>query len=104
MSYFHVTRAEDIPSILLDGLVPQVGPRSSAFGEERAGVFLFTSFESAEHATMNWLGEEFGDDEPLALLEVDLPQSIVSHSVVPWELIVEEAIPPAFVRVVTLDF
>lgn len=75
MRFFHVTKAENLPSILQDGLVPSVGSRSQAAKERHPAVFLFSSRDAMENALMNWLGEEFGEDEELAVLQIDLSDS-----------------------------
>lgn len=70
MSVFHVTRRDDVPSILLQGLVPQIGPRSCLLGEATPAIYLFPDQVSVEDALMNWLGDAF-EGEELVVLEID---------------------------------
>lgn len=74
VTFYHVTPARNVPSILRNGLTPQIGDRSKQISESPA-VFLFPSMEDAEDAVGGWLGDEFDDREPLALLRVTIPQS-----------------------------
>lgn len=67
---YHVTPAENLPSILERGLVPRIGGRSAMFGETSKGVYLFNSAEACESGLMNWLGDEFENAE-LVVLEFD---------------------------------
>lgn len=65
---YHVTRKEDLPSILAEGLQPRIGPRSIQIGESSPAVYFFPDMESVENALLNWLGEEFDDDEIVVLV------------------------------------
>lgn len=69
---FHVTPASNVPSIMQRGLIPQIGSRS-ALMEQESGIYLFKTEDAAADAVASWLGDEFEEDEPLALLEVNLP-------------------------------
>lgn len=106
MPYWHVTPTENLPGILRDGLMPQVGPRSSDLGEEEPAVYLFTDLASVETALSNWLGEWF-EDEPeearLALIEVTLPADARFAEGAGFEIVVLEPIPAEAIRVVTDD-
>ena len=73
--YFHVTPLKNLESILENGLIPQIGERSLEIGEPIEAVFLFPNFEEMNDALYNWLGEEFDDDEDLAILQIDLPDN-----------------------------
>ena len=75
-AYYHVTREADLSSIMAEGLVPRIGPRSEKTGEAAPAVYLFPDLASLEDAMANWLGDEFPDDEPLAVLEVTMPAPI----------------------------
>jgi hypothetical protein len=66
---YHVTPTRNVKSILAKGLVPSIGARSSQL-ETESNLFFFPSKDAAEDALMNWLGDEFPEDEPLALLAV----------------------------------
>lgn len=95
-TFYHVTLAENLPLIMEKGLVPSVGERSKKMSEREA-VFLFASRGDAEDAVMNWLGDEFDDDDDdLALLEVTLPAEIAIYREhgIDWEVYVKDRIPP----------
>src|SRR5947208_3204205 len=99
MPYYHVTPTANIPRIKKEGLLPQVGPRAQAM-EQEGGIYLFTSLGYAEDATAQWLGDEFDEDQPLALLEVTLPPGAQTHPTsVDWEITVTDPIPPQYIKV-----
>ena len=89
---YHVTPVKNLKQILKQGLVPQIGTRSELLGEPQPAIFLFRSILDAEEALMNWLGDEF-EDEPLALLKVNLPLDL-AHKEQDFETQVFEKIPP----------
>lgn len=92
MALYHVTPTINIPSIMRDGLVPQVGDRSTAMAETPA-IYLFPSREHAEDAVMNWLGDEF-EDVPLTLLKVSVDPSIIQRSGADYEVTIHHTIDP----------
>ncbi len=89
-TFFHVTPSENVESILSGGLVPRTGARSEKLGDH--GIFLFRSAEDAEDAVMNWMGDEFGEDEPLTLLRVVLSDG-AETSEEAFEVVCHEPIP-----------
>lgn len=74
MELFHLTPQYLIPKILQEGLHPELGKRSSQRKEEEA-IFLFTGMEALEDAVLNWFGDEVGEEVPLGVLKVKLPDS-----------------------------
>jgi hypothetical protein len=76
--YYHVTPTENLNSILYKGLISRLGERSSKIEDESDGVFLFGSKEEATDAVMNWLGDEFEENEPLSLLKISIPLNRLS--------------------------
>ena len=66
---YHITPTRNIKSILSKGLIPSIGQRSNQI-ESESNLYFFPSKDAAEDALMNWLGDEFDEDEPLALLQV----------------------------------
>lgn len=60
-AYFHVTTRDGSPSILNDGLIPQLGLRSMGCGETVPAVYLFIDRLAADGAVCNWLGDALGD-------------------------------------------
>ena len=71
--FFHVTPSRNCRSIMEQGLIAQCGERSSACCEGSPAVWLFPSVQEMENALMGWLGEEFEDEDALAILQIDLP-------------------------------
>ena len=106
MKAYHVTRESDLPSIMRDGLVPNIGPRSAEIGERRQAVFLFRSLEDMDNALYNWLGERFEGEErnegqPVkhVALEVEIEDSCDTGF---YEIEYPDTIPPANIWV--LDY
>lgn len=95
MNVFHVTRREDLPSILNSGLEPRIGPRSLKLGEPCAAVYLFPDLEAVENALMNWLGDAF-DDIELIVLEIDA-SSLSLEPGAGFELMSSNQIPAALI-------
>lgn len=96
-AFYHVTPTVNLASIQANGLVPQSGGRSEQMGDH--GIFMFASPEDAEDAVMNWLGDEFGEDEPLTLLKITLPaEANVSREA--FEIVCHDPIPPQYIEVV----
>lgn len=105
--YYHVTPAKNVPSIMKNGLVPKIGTRSANFGEADKHVYLFPSKDEMETAMMNWLGDEFDEDEPLAVLavEVDDNDDTVDRAVdgPTWEYLSVNPIDPKNISVLSLN-
>lgn len=75
--HYHATHVAKLPSIFKSGLVPDVGPRSAACGEDVPRVYLFPRLVDCEDALCNWLGEELFDEEgspaqEVVVVEVDV--------------------------------
>lgn len=84
--------------------MPRAGDRSAVM-EDPEGVYLFKTRQDAETAVANWLGDEFGEIENLALLEVTLPPNAkVLPSTADYEIIVASSIPPEYIELVTENF
>ena len=96
-AYYHITRSENVPSIMRSGLTP-VKPMDM---EDVEGVYLFRSASAAEDALMNWLGGRFDEDEPLTLLRVDSAGvgELDTDSAAGFEAISRTAIAPEFISV-----
>lgn len=101
--FYHVTPSKNVPQIMQQGLLAQVGDRSEQLGEE-SGIYLFPDIDSAEDAVANWMGAEFDEDEALALLEVILPEGVEIEKSLEWEYVVRTDIPANNIRVITEDF
>lgn len=103
-TYYHVTLTENLPAIMEQGLNPTIGERSKKLGEH-ACVFLFPSRDAAEDAVSGWMGEQFDDDQPLALLEVIVPAEIEIFQTenVEWECFTKAAIPASCLKILSRD-
>lgn len=73
---YHFSPAEHLPEIQRQGLIPQIGPRSRKLGEPRPAIYFFPTLAGAEDALMNWLGDEFDEAQPIALLRVNIPADV----------------------------
>jgi hypothetical protein len=100
---YHVTPHDNIAGILRDGLLPQIGPRSLIVNETVPAVFCFTNLDEVENAVMNWLGDYFDVEEPLALLRVMLDDSAAVGAGAGYEVVVLEPIPAEAVSVMLVD-
>ena len=94
MRGFHVTTFEAYGSIREQGLLPRIGPRSTELGEENPQIYFFRSREDVEQGLMQWLGDEFNEDEVLLVLEVDLSAIDVVATEGQFELTVSQPIGP----------
>jgi hypothetical protein len=92
MKLFHITDRAALPAILREGLLPQLGARSTLCGETIPAVFVFVALECCEDALMNWVGEAFPEDE-LVVLELNYAPR-ASRQDVDYELSILERIPP----------
>lgn len=101
---FHITPARNLPAIFRAGLAPMIGERSAALGETSAQSYHFPDWESLSDALTNWLGEQFDEDETLALLAVK-PQGLEleSDAATGFEVRCTETIPPDALSVLALD-
>ncbi len=99
---YHVTPTNNLDSIMAAGLRPQVGDRSSKIPGEKSAIFCFADKVSLEDAMMNWLGDEFEEDEELALLEIDTKN--LEGEVTPnaeFEIAITSLIPPHRIKVLS---
>lgn len=103
-TFYHVSLSENLSSIMDKGLIPSIGERSKKLGEH-ACVFLFPSRESAEDGVDQWIGDEFDDEQPLALIEVVLPIEIEVFKTadIDWEFYTKMTIPAECLSVLSRD-
>lgn len=101
---YHVTPAENLDSIMSKGLIPQKGDRSRKILNEKPAIYCFPDKDAMEDAVMNWLGDEFEEDEALALLEIDTT-GLDGHVTegAEYEVAVTSAIPPQNIRILSRD-
>lgn len=94
-TYFHVTPISNLPSILKDGLIPQIGERSKELETEER-VYLFITYEDCQTALYQWLGEEFDElEEEVVSLKVELPDDFPLEKTCEWELASKITIEPS---------
>lgn len=106
-TYFHITPTTNLDSILKNGLVPAIGPRSKLIKETEPAIYLFTSVASAEDALSSWLGENLPKD-PVTLLrlsnvKIDESWNIAS-SLAGYEKVSTEIIYPKNIEVIDRNF
>lgn len=97
---FHITPARNLPDILRDGLRPMLGERSRQAGERTPVTFVFVSPAALEDGLVNWLGEQFDDDDPLALLGIQNTRVETSPQAV-YEGLIRETIPPSRITLIS---
>lgn len=93
---YHVTTKDSLADILENGLIPKIGPRSSACGETEPAVFCFKSKEDIEDA--NWIVDAFededGNDIEIVILEINFTGQKFKSDV-GYEIAILEAIEPS---------
>lgn len=91
MELFHVTNAQNLPSILREGLLPHVPQDMEG---EPSGVYLFTDFATMGDAVMNWLGDRFDEEDELVLLTLSSEGVEVFPTEAGYEVVSYDPIPP----------
>ncbi|AQT06305.1 hypothetical protein A0U91_14875 (plasmid) [Acetobacter persici] len=99
MAYYHLTPARNLDSIIRRGLLPSIGANSEAANEARAAIYLFSSIDALEDGLTNWLGDQFDEDERLALLKVTLPGGAATVSDAGYEVACLSPIPSAHIEI-----
>lgn len=103
---YHITKRVNLKDILRDGLIPQIGKRSLKINEKVDTIYLFPSLVEVENALMNWLGEEFEEEEeigesiPISLLKVKLTECV---KLMEWEIVSYKIIEPSNIIVLADD-
>lgn len=67
---YHVTPSRNLASILLQGVIPMIGPRSQLGREATEACYFFPTVEAVSYALENWMGDVFDDDDRLSVLAV----------------------------------
>jgi len=101
---YHVTPAVNLDNILMQGLIPQTGDRTRKIEGEKPAIYCFPDKVAMEDAMMNWLGDEFEEDEALALLEIyttGLKGQVTEGA--EYEVAITSKIPPQNIRVISKD-
>jgi hypothetical protein len=72
--------------------------------EQEDGIYLFNSLASVDNALSNWLGDEFGENVKLALLEVTVPPGAKTiPTTAEYETVIATPIPPQYIKVLYRD-
>lgn len=104
VTFYHVTLTDNLKEIMERGLRPTIGERSKKMGEQSA-IFLFGTEEQAEEAVMNWLGDQFDEEKPLALLQVTIPVNegieVVQTEDAEHEFYTTHAIPAKWIKIIS---
>ncbi len=94
---YHISPSVNTSSILKNGLTPSIGDRSTNLGEVDEKIYMFGSMDDVEYAIMNWLGDEFDEDEALSLFEIKLPLDWpLEHEA--FEYTTSKPIPPTLIK------
>ena len=104
-TYYHATDERNLNSILSQGLIPSLGPRSIKAAEPRELIFLFRSKNDLKNSLYNWLTVEFTeytDAKALAILEINIPEDddieiVADCSVADFEAYCDQVIPPKYI-------
>ena len=104
--FYHVTTSENVKGIRAAGLIPNIGPRAQKMNEPYPYIYLFHNRDDMEDAVMNWLGDEFDDDETLILCVIHLPTGIINslrqNEAAAYEIMCPVQIPQKFIEFETL--
>lgn len=104
-TYYHVSPARNSKNILSKGLISSTGDRSLKYGEIDNNVYLFGSEDDAQYAVMNWLGDEFDENEPLALFQITLPVDWpIDHNDEEFEYRSKISIPPNLIKLLNSNY
>ena len=102
---FHLTPAANLPAISREGLRPSIGARSNLINETDRAVYCFPTMDAVDSGLGSWLGDEFDEDEAMALLRIDLPANREPYTIeVGFEVQVHIAIPASAITVLSTDY
>lgn len=107
VEFYHVTLTDNLSSIMEKGLIPSVGERSKKMGEH-AATFLFGNEQDAEDAVTNWLGDQFEEEQQLALLRVTIPVNegieVIQTEGADYEFYTKHHIPAKWIQVIDKNY
>ena len=99
--YYHVTTRSNYKIIEKEGLLPKMGERSSKI-ESELKIFMFSNKDAMTDAVMNWLGDEFDEEEELIVLKITLPEDFpVQHN--GFEVTTDKSIPPQYIQKTNIE-
>lgn len=94
---YHITRLSSLPKIKQEGILPNI---PTDYHDKNA-VYVFPSVDDYEMAMFNWLGDRYDENEKLVVLTLSTNGLKLNKSVVPYELLSFERIPPENIKDVT---
>ena len=97
MILYHLTPVKNLESILQNGLIPQIGPRSEHVGEKQAAVFCYPEEDYVEGALEGWIKDYFPNDLKFAIIEINLPKKIKLEVENDFEVACFEHISPKYI-------
>ena len=102
MPLYHLTSGKSVGRILLEGLKPLIGARSSLGRETEPAIYLFRDLDAVENALLNWFGETADENDTIALIEVD-DNGLELSDGADYEAISRLAIGPEKLRLTVAD-
>lgn len=101
---YHVTTATALPSILQQGIIPAMGPRSLILGETQPAIYFFSNDTEVEDGLVNWINDAFSEEETLYVLECNIEGMNIESKQNQFELVCRQRIDPSLiVKVYTED-
>ena len=101
---YHVTLTKNLKSIMTSGLKPGIGDRSQKISGEQSAIYCFPDKDSVSNALMNWLGDEFDEDDQLALLSIDTTNLHGNYTPnAEYEISITDTIPPENIKILSKD-
>ena len=101
MHVWHVTPTANVWSILENGLEPRIDKRAAECGETKPGVYVFAHPSDLENALSNWLGDCFEEDEPLSIIQLDVPIDLIHSTNAEYERVVHTLLMPKHIILIT---
>ncbi len=102
-TFYHVTPQSNVSSILANGLMPAIGPRSQKLGEEVPASYHFSNPQDLMTGLENWLLDAFDDEEAIALLCITEDPKENEFIQVHFEHQCHSLISPKNIEVISLD-
>lgn len=97
---YHITETFNIPEILKNGLIPQLGPRAIAAGETKPSIWLLSSMEDVTNAIEIWYKMESGFTD-MTIIQIELPENAESIIRGPgFESVCFSIIPPNCLKII----
>lgn len=92
-SAYHLTTIKDLKNILINGLIPTIGNRSSLIEETTPAIYLFKTIEDLQDGLLNWFEDYFEDTDELVIICIDINELLTIKGA-DYEIVVSEHIKP----------